>query len=840
MPFLYSRYSFLCALFSLGLGLLVLAGWYLKIPLLIQVHPSFVPMQYNTALGFLFCGTGLFFLTQGKPTPALALGSLALAVGGLTLIQYLFVINIGLDELFMNHFITVKTLHPGRMAPNTALCFSLVGSSLLISGLSGKRSSTRIALFALSALTLALSAVATLGYIIGMETAYGWGRLTRMALHTSIGFLVLGSGIFILSWINSQTTQLSTWWRPVLATTCLIIVSLLLYRSNIIHENILIKNKIQSATDFLNNKISNSIQSRVLELSRMGKRWETSKNVSYKNWKQDATEYIKHFSPYQSIQWVDSTGKVRWVVPSIKNTPKGLSQIVDENQKTTMMSAKSRKKPSISPIIKLDQEEYGFSIIIPIFRPSQFDGYLVANISTNDFLNFNFDTNLKQDFSFRLYSKGKMIFENKKNSTYHDPFWQKKSFIKVDDNKWKIVLWPNSSLIEKSNSPVSLVILLAGILTSFLIGFIIYLIQRERKQTATLRRITDRNRLILESVGDGIYGLDTLGNMSFSNAATGKFLGYSPEELVGRNQHDLIHHTRANGTSFPKEECSIHASYVQGKTTLVNDEVFWRKDGTSFPIEYLSTPIFENNKITGAVVVFRDITERKKAEEELNQFAYVISHDLKAPLRGIKNLASWIQEDLNEIMSEEIKENFDLLVKRTISMENMITGLLEYSRAGRVFNKVQSVNVQKLINEIADLLGVSDKEIVSPPEPLPTLTTDKIRMQQVFQNLIDNAIKHHPNKENIRIEIGCQEEESYYNFSVSDNGSGINPTHFEKIFQMFHTLKSREHTGNTGLGLALIKRIIETQGGKITVASKQGGGTTFHFSWPKEIEEGKL
>ena len=185
---------------TVGLGLLVIIGWHAGNETLVQVLPTFTPMQYNTALGFVFCGTGLVLLVFRRAGWAALAGSLAALIGGLTLIQYVGNVNLGIDELLMKHAITVGTSQPGRMAPNTAICFTLTGLWAMCSvgyWLAIRRS---LIMVILASLAFGLGVVALSGYVIQLEAAYGWGELTRMAVHTSVGFIAISTGLLCLVW----------------------------------------------------------------------------------------------------------------------------------------------------------------------------------------------------------------------------------------------------------------------------------------------------------------------------------------------------------------------------------------------------------------------------------------------------------------------------------------------------------------------------------------------------------------------------------------------------------------------------------------------------------------
>jgi len=198
------------------LGMVVIVGWHTGARTLIQVLPTFVPMQYNTALGFVLCGVGLLLGLRGRPRLAAGAGGLAALVGGATLVQYVWGVDLGIDELLRTHDITVGTSHPGRMAPNTAVCFLLVGGALMVHSLVTKPLVRSVSTVLLSCLSLALGVVALSGYLSGLETAYGWGWLTRMAIHTSVGFIVVSIGLVATVWREDMTpATLLPRWFPV-------------------------------------------------------------------------------------------------------------------------------------------------------------------------------------------------------------------------------------------------------------------------------------------------------------------------------------------------------------------------------------------------------------------------------------------------------------------------------------------------------------------------------------------------------------------------------------------------------------------------------------------------
>ncbi len=222
----------------------------------------------------------------------------------------------------------------------------------------------------------------------------------------------------------------------------------------------------------------------------------------------------------------------------------------------------------------------------------------------------------------------------------------------------------------------------------------------------------------------------------------------------------------------------------------------------------------------------------EKSNKELDKFASIVSHDLKAPLRAIGSLTGWIEEDAGDQMSKEVRANFDMIKQRVNRMEGLINAILDYSRADKRFGQDEQVDLEKLIPDTLDFIGKPDNVEMVVTNPLPTIFTDRTRLSQVFSNLIGNAIKYNDKKE-IKVVISSVETNEGFTFSVKDNGPGIEPQYHERIFVIFQTLNRRDDVESTGVGLAIVKKIIEDCGGKIWVESDLGQGADFKFFWPK-------
>ena len=225
-----------------------------------------------------------------------------------------------------------------------------------------------------------------------------------------------------------------------------------------------------------------------------------------------------------------------------------------------------------------------------------------------------------------------------------------------------------------------------------------------------------------------------------------------------------------------------------------------------------------------------------KANKELKDFAYIISHDLKAPLRGISTLTDWIKSDYGDKFDEAGKEQINLLSSRVIRMHSLIEGVLQYSRIGRVKEEKVQIDLNELVPEVIDMVSPPDNIKITIESELPVITYEQTRIMQVFQNLLSNAVKYMDKPEGW-IKIDYNEEDNQWIFSVTDNGPGIEERYFEKIFEIFQTLSSRDEYESTGVGLTVTKKIVELYGGKVWVKSNPGQGSSFFFSLPKQENE---
>ena len=376
-----------------------------------------------------------------------------------------------------------------------------------------------------------------------------------------------------------------------------------------------------------------------------------------------------------------------------------------------------------------------------------------------------------------------------------------------------------------------------------------------KRAQQSLKRLHRQNQLILDSVGEGICGLDLEGKIILANPAAGLMLDWKIEDLLGQSLHDVSHHTRHDGTPYPAEQCPIYAAYKEGVVHRGHNEIFWRKDGTSFPVGYISTPILDDaGSPLGAVVAFLDITERERAEAELlhakevaeaancakSEFLANMSHEIRTPMNGILGMAELV---LDTDLTPEQREYLGMVKSCADSLLMIINDILDFSKieAGKLDLERIEFGLRASLNPIIKPLAIRahqkglDLHCHVRSEVPDTLLGDPNRLQQVLINLVGNAVKF-TERGSVAIEVAseaAQERDSLMlRCSIRDTGIGIPPAEQAAIFEAFRQVDGTiaRRFGGTGLGLAISRQIVSSMGGTIWLESQPGVGTTFYFT----------
>jgi PAS domain S-box-containing protein len=358
---------------------------------------------------------------------------------------------------------------------------------------------------------------------------------------------------------------------------------------------------------------------------------------------------------------------------------------------------------------------------------------------------------------------------------------------------------------------------------------------------------------LLANMSDAVIAVDRDFNITRWNKGAETLYGWKEEEVLGRPLTEVV-----QATATPEVRQAALAA-AEAETQHTFHVVHHNRQGQQVYGDAVMRALRENDgSITGYIIINHDVTERRRHEEELielnasleervrertaelqrsneelDRFAYVASHDLKAPLRAIANLATWIEEDGAE-PSPAVQAHLAKLSGRIRRMDKLLDDLLTYSRAGRVWHEPAFTDTQVLVQEAVEFLNVPPGFGVEVVGRMPTLYTERVPLATVFRNLIENAYKHHDRPDCGCVRISAEEQADAVVFAVADDGPGIEPQYHERIFGVYQTLKPRDEVEGSGIGLAVVKKIVESRGGAVAVHSAVGAGSTFYITWPKQ------
>lgn len=838
------------------LALIVIYGWYSHTPLLIQIHHTFVAMQFNTALCFLFCGVSIFSRSLKSKKLSTFLAAIVILISASTFIQYIGHINLSIDQLFIEHYITTNTTHPGRMAISTALCFLLIGITIAVHNVQPHLHIHKIIGPAISG----MGSVALIGYIFSIETAYGLGNLSAMAVHTAIGFIIIGIALTLMSTIATDTSLLfGQYWKESTLTVALIVFTFALSQAVESWQKKQLQEKLSAHAVNATQALETLINTRADALKRMAHRWHAFDSLTKQQWENDSLQYVNDFPDMQAIEWVNSNMMVKWVVP-IEGNENAINFDLSTEKKrhATLLRAKQLKNTSISPSIELVQGKRGFLMAVPLNNQQEHNGYLIGVITYPELIkeltnNFQLD-----NFNLIIKEQKQVIaqYQYEDDINHHYTATQDLALFGIN---WQVTLTFTKAYASSLQSRLPSIILVSGMVAIFMSLLFLKLwrdaalhsqklldeITQHKSTKSLLAYEENRLRTTLQSMVDSVVLADHQGTILSTNQATTTLFGYSEAEMIGQNVKMLM----------PELEQSQHDSYItnylNNKTPKIigigREVIAKKKNQETFPIHLsIAHMVIDDEHFFSAIV--RDISQQKATElalakytkelersnEELSEFAYIASHDLKAPLRGIMQLSNWIDEELKESKNSHISEYIRLMQSRTSRLEKLLDDLLSYATLTEKVEKFTTINVSVLVDDTFHLLNPPASITLEIDCKVDSFKTMAVPLEQVLRNLINNAIKHH-DKETGHITVSIKPIEHGYQFTVCDDGPGIEPQYHKQIFGIFKTLKPRDELEGSGMGLAIVKKILDTYDCDITIESNGNIGTCFTFTWPDEV-----
>lgn len=546
-------------------------------------------------------------------------------------------------------------------------------------------------------------------------------------------------------------------------------------------------------------------------------------------------------------------------------------------RRAAMQEAIATAQPAISGLVTLVQEtetdvQPGFLVYLPLFDRAAprdtlaekakavtgfvyapfrardlFEGTLGSPTAGIDFEVYDGDVLTSQHL---LYDSNRRLHNVAKDPT---PKFARTLALDLRGRTWTLYFESQPGFISPTEASLSFLVACVGLIVDVLLFLVIGSIGRQNRRATSLanamtqayRRQEQQFKAVCDSAHDPIVLSDGQGNLIYVNPAAERSFGYASEELLERPYQLLLGGDDLDGHGGSKANSETLFASERADS---RERCGRRKSGEEFPVEVTTSHWIEQGQAFMAIVL-RDISERKEKEalirqtvaelrrsnRDLDDFANIASHDLRSPLRGIAHLADWTLEDAGDRLPSSCREHLLKLQDRIALMDRLLRDLLAYSRAGKVNDRLDQVDTGELAAQLASLLDRPAEFTIQIADDMPTFETLRTPLETCLRNLIANAIKHH-HEATGRVTVSATVDECFVHFHVADDGPGIDPAFHDRIFKIFHTLAAKNSGGTgSGVGLAIIKKTVETYGGSIEVESAPGQGACFILHWPRVI-----
>lgn len=739
------------------MGLIVISGWYAKLSILVQVHRNFAPMQFNTALCLLFTGTGLLLTAINKERRAsLLLFCLTGSIGIATLLEYGLQIDLGIDQLFVHHFITTKTSHPGRMAPNSAVCFVVIA---LFGSLFARRLRTafekQLAILLVSLLG-GLSLLSILGYLFNLQTAYLWGHLTGMAVHTSSSLFLLAIGSISLWFTQSNGTHKFSWVQlEIPIFVFLITVSVFLKfalddkeesRNAILHHE---------RAEALSKALQTYLFSTTKAVARIASRWEVAGGTPRAVWEADATHYVEDIPALQAVKWIDSRARLRWRVP-LDKTRMGQELNTDPVRAKALRTAETHKTITLTDAISIENGARGWMVNVPIYVNGRFDGFISALFNMEHFLRDFENASGFQGYEISLKEEGVLLSEGVKNPSSANTEMSTFSFF---NKRFSISLTPKESLVQEYSSHLQEFALLFGLLVSLLFLIIAQVQKRNEALLAEIQKDRQFLDTVVEKTPSPLIFVNRNQEIVRFNQAASALFEYTSKEILHKDVNLLVPDSMR--ISHPQKIEAFFGNLTSRQMSERTNIVGKTKSGTLVPVNIALTPVsYKGEPLVLAGI--SDLRTYKKNEEKILRQAEFLQKSQQATLNMMRDARDAEKEAVRA--KQELERYASLLERQNtlfeIVFEGISDGIAVANEKGEftIFNKaaeeILGIGMAKSSpGKWAEHFSVLwiDKDEPFPTEQLPLI-------RALHGELVDNQLLRirNPKKGIIFIEVSAR------------------------------------------------------------------------------------
>ncbi len=855
------------------LGAVVIGGWFSGSTLVVQILAHAAPMMFNTALSLALVGVALVAWARSLPLVARAASALVVLLATTTLAQDLCGVDLGIDNLFVQDWVTPVEREPGRMAANTAFCLILL--SLVTYSLTAPRRRAWLpAAEAIVASTvLAVALLSAFGYFAGLPAAYGWGGQLGMAIHTASA-LVIAAGTLLIIAIAAARQQegMLPRWLPFPVAAAVVTAGMIACQALKLSEQVQIDRTTQLRADNLAARLERHIVNRMQAMERMAQRWADDHPSGQDKWEADALRYVDHYPDLQSIGWIDSQGTLRAIVPLAGNEPLvGLDIYAHEHQRAGFQRARATKQVAASQIVELNPGEREVILFAPIHRGEEFVGCISAMLQIETMVPTLFRDEIQAGYGVALLDQGELAYSTPLEFPGHVATPLRAASLNIQGSTWKVHVWPTSHALYSQSTRLPAGVFLASLVFAAIAAIAVHyaLSTRSRARSAedalaALKCSEQRYELAVRGSFQGLWDWDITTRKVHFAPHCKVLLGYLPDEPVdelaawtGRihpedrervmqAMDDHLIHRRPFDVEFRLLAGLDLLRWIRARGLAV-----WNRQGYPTRMAGSLTDTSDRHRLEAQLrsnveeLAARNVSLKRMAEaaeaatRTKSEFLANMSHEIRSPLTAVLGYTDLLLEDNPAPVArdwiERIKRNGEHLLA-------VINDVLDLSKieAGKLQVEHESCATLDFFGELVRLMQVRSQarglDLVLEFRTLVPqhMQTDPHRLRQILMNLVGNAIKFTERGE-VRIAVQATREECpQIIVDVIDTGIGLSVEQIDRLFAPFTQADSSmaRRYGGTGLGLAISQRLAQLLGGKIAVRSQLGVGSTFRVQLP--------